>query len=47
MRSTLPYFSGNITDNYVNYLIELDIMNRIDPKGAGFFVGTSPKNGSE
>jgi hypothetical protein len=44
MRTTLPIFSGNITDYYVNYLVELDIFARIDPKGAGVFVGTSPKN---
>jgi hypothetical protein len=47
MRSTLPFFSGNVSDYYINYLVELDILSRVDPKGNGVFLGTSPKNGGE
>ena len=39
---TFPTFSGNIRDTMVNYLLELDLLQRITGD-ATLMIGTSPR----
>jgi hypothetical protein len=45
VKSCIPYFSGNLSDPIVNWLIELDIMKRVNENGM-VKICMSPRYGS-
>jgi len=45
IKACVPYFSGNINDPIINWLIELDIMKRVNDNGS-VKICMSPKLGS-
>ena len=43
LKQALPVFSGSLGDNNVNWLLELDILQRLLDGETGFTNGLSPK----